>query len=100
LYDNKEQLIAPGSNVYIEKKKRGYRGDQEFHIVKEGETMQEIAQLYGMRLSSLYAKNRMPKKSETVTGAKLFLQRSAGLSERPKFVLEDSRRTHDFLFED
>jgi len=100
LYDNKEQLIAPGSNVYIEKKKRSYRGDQEFHIVKEGETMQEIAQLYGMRLSSLYAKNRMPKKSETVTGAKLFLQRSAGLSERPKFVLEDSRRTHDFLFED
>jgi len=100
LYINKEQLVAPGAYVYIEKKKRSYRGIEEFHLVQEGETMEMIAQLYGMRLGSLYAKNRMPKKSETVVGAKLFLQKTADLGDRPKFVLEDPRRSHAFLFEE
>lgn len=100
VYATKDEVLAPGVNIYLEKKKRSYRGDHEFHLVKEGETMESIAQLYGLRLKSLYAKNRMPKGSKTIAGTKLSISKSVSLSERPRFELADSNRKHKFLFED
>lgn len=100
VYATKDEVLAPGVNIYLEKKKRSYRGDHEFHLVKEGETMESIAQLYGLRLKSLYAKNRMPKGSKTIAGTKLSISKSVNLSERPRFELADSNRKHKFLFED
>ncbi len=100
IYITKDDLLEPGANVYLEKKKRSYRGRDAFHLVKEGETMESIAQLYGIRVKSLYAKNRMPKGSKTIPGVKLSLAKSVSLSERPRFDLGNSTRKHKFLFED
>jgi len=99
IYDNEDEVLASGVHVYLEKKKRSYRGNSQFHLVKEGETMESIAQLYGLRIKSLYAKNRMPKNSKTIVGAKLSIAKSVSLSERPKFELNNSKRKHKFLFE-
>lgn len=100
IYITRDDLLAAGANVYLEKKKRSYKGNSAFHIVKEGETMESIAQLYGLRVKSLYAKNRMPKASKTIPGVKLSLTKSVSLSKRPKFDLSDSKRKHKFLFEE
>ena len=100
MYVTKDDLLAEGANVYLEKKKRSYKGNQAYHIVQEGETMESIAQLYGLRVKSLYAKNRMPKASKTIPGVKLSLAKSVSLNERPKFILPDSKRKHKFLFEE
>ena len=100
MYVTKDDLLAEGANVYLEKKKRSYKGNQVYHIVQEGETMESIAQLYGLRVKSLYAKNRMPKASKTIPGVKLSLAKSVSLNERPKFILPDSKRKHKFLFEE
>ncbi len=100
IYITKDDLLESGVNVYLEKKKRSYRGGDAFHLVKEGETMESIAQLYGIRVKSLYAKNRMPKGSKTIPGVKLSLAKSVSLSERPRFDLGNSARRHKFLFED
>ncbi|MEE9437672.1 MAG: glucosaminidase domain-containing protein [Saprospiraceae bacterium] len=99
-YLNADQLLNTDDIVYIEKKKRSYRGDTDFHIVSEGETMQSIAQKYGIRLKSLYAKNRMPKNSETFPNVHLSLKRTVSLNKRPRFKLPNSKRKHNFLFED
>jgi len=99
-YDRADIVLEKNVNVYIEKKKRSYKGVSHFHLVLEGETMESISQLYGLRTKSLYAKNRMPKGSETVPGVKLFLTKTASLGERPKFKLKDNRRSHSFLFEE
>jgi len=100
IYLQKEDVLEPGAKVYLEKKKRKLSEGPDFHVVQEGETMASIAQEYGLRLKSLYAKNRMPKGSTTVAGQRLFLKETASLSERPKFRLPNSNRNHAFLFED
>jgi len=100
LYLQKEDVLEPGAKVYLEKKKRKLAVGPTHHLVQEGETMASIAQEYGLRLNSLYAKNRMPKGSTTVGGQRLHLQATASLSERPKFRLPNSKRNHAFLFED
>ncbi len=100
IYETKDEILAPGVFVYLEKKKRSFRGDYGFHVVREGETMQSIAQLYGLRVKSLYAKNRMPKASKTFQGVKLSISKSVSLSERPRFLLASSERKHKFLFEE
>lgn len=100
IYDQSSELLAENEIVYIEKKKRSYRGGQEFHKVKAGETMESIAQLYGIRVKSLYAKNRMPKNSMTFEGVKLSIRKTVGLDERPKFKSLNVSRKHKLLFED
>ncbi len=100
VYLQKEDILEAGDRVYIEKKKRKLYIGPKLHIVKEGETMESISQIYGIRLKSLYAKNRMPKTAQTVAGQKLYLQETASLSERPRFTLLNSKRNHSFLFED
>jgi len=100
IYDQSDKTLDSGDIVYLEKKKRSYRGDQEYHKVQEGETMESIAQLYGLRLKSLYAKNRMPKGSFTFPGVKLSIRKTVSLDERPKFKSNDTSRGHLYLFED
>jgi len=100
IYDQKSEILSEGEIIYLEKKKRSYRGGQEYHKVREGETMESIAQLYGLRLKSLYAKNRMPKNSATFPGVKLSIRKTVGLDERPKFKLPNSSKKHKLLFED
>ncbi len=66
----KEQVF-----LYIEaKRNRAYR-DHEFHVVKEGEKMQEISQMYGVKLKKLYRLNRMTFGVEAASGDKLHLRK-------------------------
>ena len=57
---SKDQL-REGEIVYLKKKRT--RADRQFkghpHVVKAGESMYDIAQMYGIRLKSLYKKNRL-----------------------------------------
>ena len=55
----KNQPLAKGTKVFLQKKRNNFRGKQHTHIVKEGETMYDIAQQYGLKLSKLYRKNKM-----------------------------------------
>lgn len=100
IYDQSVTVLAENEIIYLEKKKRSFRGGQEFHKVAAGETMESIAQLYGLRVKSLYAKNRMPKNSYTFEGVKLSIRKTIGLDERPQFKSHDSSKRHKLLFED
>lgn len=67
----------PGEKVYIELKKE--EAAVSFHTVVSGETMHSIAQHYGIRLRSLYARNRMKPGTEAEIGQRLWLQGYAPL---------------------
>ena len=60
---NKRNTLEEGEIVYLKKKQK--RADKAFkrrpHRVKAGESMYSIAQQYGMRVKSLYKKNRLPE---------------------------------------
>ncbi len=56
---DKNDVLQPNDIIYLKKKRK--RADKAFkkrpHVVKAGESMYSIAQMYGMRLKSLYKKN-------------------------------------------
>ncbi len=70
----KNDILKEGERVYIKAKKN--KSAQLNHTVAEGETMREIAQLYGIKLSKLYKMNEMTFGTVPETGKKIFLKRA------------------------
>ncbi len=62
-----------GDIVYLEKKRkradRSLRG--KVHVVENGESIHKIAQKYGIRMQTLYKKNRLPEDYSAKVGDKL-----------------------------
>ena len=61
-----------GETVYIQPKRR--KAQQATHIVKAGEKMQEISQLYAIKLSRLYSLNDIEEGNQPQAGQKLKLR--------------------------
>lgn len=64
---------AAGERIYLQPKRSMYRGRKYSHIVAEGETMYDIAQLYGLRLHKLYARNLMTAPAQPAAGQVILL---------------------------
>lgn len=69
---SKNDHLKEGEMVYLEKKKSS--AATAYHYVDKGETMRSISQLYGVKLSQLYKKNRMKKGTEPHQGQMLWLK--------------------------
>lgn len=69
---SKYSSLTEGEKVYLQPKRK--KASQDFHIVKEGESMYFISQLYAVKLKHLYKKNLMEAGTEPVTGQKLYLK--------------------------
>ncbi len=67
-----KDYIKPGDVIYLQPKRNKARIDS--HIVKKGETMQGISQLYGIKLKKLYKKNKMVPGTEPLEDQKLLLK--------------------------
>lgn len=80
LYKWNEKLSSPEkplpneTPVFLQSKRKGYRGKLRYHYVKENENMYAISQQYGIRLASLYKKNNMMPNTQPAVGEKLQLK--------------------------
>jgi len=79
--------------IYLQRKKR--TGASEFHIVAEGETLYDIAQMEGIRLENLLAYNHLKGDMQPEVGEKLFLHSQA--PSLPK--LKNLRKAVSALFD-
>jgi len=79
-----EDRIEAGKYYYTEKKNS--KAEVETHIVQQGETLWEISQKYGIKLSSLKSKNRIRRDSELKVGMLLNLQESRKRGEEIQIV--------------
>lgn len=70
----KDQLI------YLQRKRK--TGNNEFHLVKPGETLQDIAQAEAIRIESLLEYNHLQNYMQPATGEQLFLRRKAPATPR------------------
>jgi flagellum-specific peptidoglycan hydrolase FlgJ len=68
------QPLAVNDRIFLQKKRRFFRGGQKTHYVKPGESMYTISQQYGIRLKSLLRKNKMSEGTEAAFGEKLHLR--------------------------
>jgi LysM repeat protein len=71
---DRNSKLEVGQEIYIQPKRRLAEKNHPLHVVEEGETMYKISQLYGIKLSSLYNRNRMEKGTEPEVGDKIYLR--------------------------
>lgn len=81
--------VHQGDIVYLKPKRR--RGGTKYHIVKEGESMYQISQMYGIKLKHLYKKNRMEPGSQPIPGQKLYMQHKRNRSDSVETVEEQAK---------
>lgn len=67
------EKIIPGNRLYLQPKKR--KAKELIHIVKKGDTMKSISQMYCIKLNQLYRKNNMREWEEPQIGQQLNLQK-------------------------
>lgn len=75
--------LSAGDVVFIQPKRRHWRGRQKYHTVTEGETMYLIAQRYGIDYGRLYRRNRMIRGEEPEEGERIKI-RGGKVSKAPK----------------
>lgn len=82
--------IQQGYRVYLQPKRAMYRGKRKWHYVNAGETMFDISQQYGVKLSKLYRRNRMPGNSEPRANQRIKLKGwRISAADRPLLISED-----------
>ncbi len=79
----KDAQVKAGEIVYIESKRN--KGDRDFHIVKSGESLQYISQLYAMKMKSIAKLNGMSISENMKIGENLWLKRKRPNSSKPSF---------------
>ncbi len=52
-------VLPAGEKIYLQQKKRRYSGPVDYHKVKTGESMYDIAQKYGVQYDRLLSRNRL-----------------------------------------
>ncbi len=67
----KKHPLKPGEPVYLEKKRKKAEKKFETHVVRQGESMRTISQIYGIRLKRLYKMNNLPEGVQVPVGTKL-----------------------------
>ena len=70
-----QDVALTGQLIYLQRKRK--TGANEFHIVADGESLYEIAQLEGIRIESLQAYNFLRGNMQPQAGEKLYLHQQA-----------------------
>lgn len=93
------QRLSEGTRVFIQPKRSSYRGKRSEHKVETNQTLFDISQLYGIKLSKLYKRNLMKPGMEPAQGAILKLKGKAKKrpalntdpprDEEPELILEE-----------
>jgi hypothetical protein len=65
---SKDSALKEGQELYIQPKRSKAEINHSVHVVEKGETMYSISQLYGIKLKSLYNKNRMKTGEQAEVG--------------------------------
>ena len=67
------ELPEPGENIYLQPKRK--RAETEFHKVAAGQSLRDIAQLHGIKLSRLLELNQLSSGDQVALGETLFLRK-------------------------
>jgi len=81
--------LATEYRVFLQPKRCSFRGRRKWHYMRPGETLFDISQLYGVKLSRLYSRNRMAKNSEPQVNERIKLKGwKVRKGERPRLISE------------
>lgn len=90
-------MLAKGSIVSLEEKHRDYNGKEKYHIVKSGESVESISNLYGIKARTIYVLNKIPTNSDPLEGEKIYLKEKVSNKNKPRFKRKPAAKT-EYLF--
>ncbi len=67
--------LEEGTVIYLQKKRNYWRGAEKTYRVRDCETMYDISQKFGIKLSKLYSKNEMRQGEQPAVGQIVLLRR-------------------------
>ena len=91
----KSEMLEKGERIFLGKKKKNFKS-KKYHKVRRGQTMYDIAQMYGVSLKVLYSRNRIDEGDEPRAGEKIQLK---GMRLVKTVRLDESNHEPEFLFE-
>jgi len=68
--------------VFLQQKRKRFRGRGRYHTVRTGESLYAISQLYGIRLKELYKRNKIPYGKEVMAGESIKIKGKSKKSPR------------------
>ncbi len=68
------QKLATGTIVYLQPKRKSFRGKSLWHVVSEGETMLDISNMYALDLDKLLERNLLANGQEPAPGERIKLR--------------------------
>ena len=86
------QPLDASQHIFLQRKRRFFRGGQKEHTVRPGETMFSISQAYGVRLKSLRKKNKLDVGQEPAFGERLHLRGWRWFHTAPKLRNTDVKQ--------
>jgi LysM repeat protein len=90
------EVLLTDQLIFLQRKRK--TGEHEFHIVKEGETLHDIAQEEGIRMESLLEYNQLEGFMNPAAGQQLYLKAKA--PSRPLLTNEEAPVKEQALFSD
>ncbi len=72
--DKGRETIDEASIVYLQRKSKRWYGEESHHVLRRGETIHSVSQLYGIRVSKLRKLNRVGAGDEVGAGVTLRLK--------------------------
>ena len=69
------ETLARGQLIYLQRKRKS--GESEYHVVKAGESLADVAQVEAIRLESLLEYNHLKNYMQPAQGEKLYLKNKA-----------------------
>lgn len=89
-----KQPLPEKTPVFLQPKRNNFRGNKVWHYVKEGETMYDIAQLYGLKLEKLYKKNNIEPPAQPAINQRIRIRGRYPAGERPVLTSETNPNIH------
>jgi LysM repeat protein len=83
-----EQIVFEGTNIFTKRKNKDYDGKMLTHKVLKSETLESIANIYGVRVNTLYSLNRIPKGNQPLEGEFISLKEKVEKKSAPKYKKE------------
>ena len=83
------EYIPAGTRIFIQEKKKSWHGQASHHFVREGQSMLEISQLYGIQLDKLLECNNMEYGQEPAANEKIRLRGKRNSNETIRLRKEE-----------
>ena len=90
---NETEAVEKDQLIYLQRKRK--TGDNEFHVVKQGESLHDIAQSEAIRLESLEEYNMLQPDQEPAVGEQLSLRTKSGA--KPRLALKTNYSIDDAM---